>query len=194
MGSVDFLNVEYLLVRSYEFISGFQSALQNSPDWFGSFVNITIIIGMMLSFFLIALIVYARIMLLQTEHEGFHTMEEREHEHHAAEVESTGKDDRWERIVALASTGSESDWRRAILEADIMLGDVLLAQGYEGASVGEQLKMANPIQMTTLDLAWKAHKVRNDIAHGGESYTLDERDMRTAVDYYKRVFEELGAV
>jgi len=194
VGSVDFLNVEYLLVRSYEFISGFQSALQNSPDWFGSFVNITIIIGMMLSFFLIALIVYARIMLLQTEHAGFHAMEEREHEHHAAEVESTGKDDRWERIVVLASTGSESDWRRAILEADIMLGDVLLAQGYEGASVGEQLKMANPIQMTTLDLAWKAHKVRNDIAHGGESYTLDERDMRTAVDYYKRVFEELGAV
>src|SRR3989338_1896777 len=191
---VDFLNIEYLLVRSYEFIAGFQGAVADFPDWIHTTVYAVVIAGMALSFFFIILIVYAQIKLLQTEHAGFHAIEAESHEHHAAEVESTGRNERWERVVALASTGSESDWRRAILEADIMLGDVLLAQGYEGASVGEQLKMTNPIQMTTLDLAWKAHKMRNDIAHGGESYTLDERDMRTAVDYYKRVFEELGAV
>ena len=48
--------------------------------------------------------------------------------------------------------------------------------------------------MTTLDLAWKAHIVRNDIAHQGESYELNVRDTQTTIDYYKRVFEELGAI
>jgi len=191
---VDFLNIEYLLVRSYEFIAGFQGAVAGFPDWIHTTVYAVVITGMALSFFFIILIVYAQIKLLQTEHGGFHAMEAESHEQHEAEVEQTGRNDRWERIVELAGSGSESDWRRAVLEADIMLGDVLMEQGYEGAGVGDQLKMANPIQMTTLDLAWKAHKVRNDIAHGGEGYKLEERDVRVAIDYYKRVFEELGAI
>jgi hypothetical protein len=57
--------------------------------------------------------------------------------------------------------------------------------------VGERLRDANPLQFTTLDLAWKAHKVRNDIAHAGESYQLSQRDTHATIDYYRRVFEEL---
>src|SRR3989344_4428851 len=167
---VDFLNIEYLLVRPYEFIPGFQGAVAGFPDWIHATVYAVVVTGMALSFFFIILIVYAQIKLLQTEHGGFHAMEAESHEQHEAEVEQTGRNDRWERIVEL------------------------MEQGYEGAGVGDQLKMANPIQMTTLDLAWKAHKVRNDIAHGGEGYKLEERDVRVAIDYYKRVFEELGAI
>ena len=48
--------------------------------------------------------------------------------------------------------------------------------------------------MTTLDLAWKAHKMRNDVAHSGEKLPLSERDVRSTIDYYKRVFEEFGAI
>ena len=75
-----------------------------------------------------------------------------------------------------------------------MLGDVLDNQGYAGPVVGDQLKMANPLQMTTLDLAWKAHKMRNDIAHEGEVLQLTERDVRATIDYYRRVFEEFNAI
>src|SRR3989338_3011053 len=140
---VDFLNIEYLLVRSYEFIAGFQGAVAGFPDWIHATVYAVVVTGMALSFFFIILIVYAQIKLLQTEHGGFHAMEAESHEQHEAEVEQTGRNDRWERIV---------------------------------------------------ELAGKAHKVRNDIAHGGEGYKLEERDVRVAIDYYKRVFEELGAI
>ncbi|MSR70454.1 hypothetical protein EXS62_00165 [Candidatus Kaiserbacteria bacterium] len=191
---VDFLNLEYLLVRSYEFVASFHGTLGQFPEWVGGVVYFVLVLGMVLSFILLIFIVYSQIKLLQTEHAGFHAMEAESHEAHDPEVESTGKNDRWERIVELAASANESEWRRAILEADIMLGDVLSDQGYEGASVGEQLKMANPIQMTTLDLAWKAHKVRNDIAHGGERYKLEEREVRVAIDYFKRVFEEFAAI
>jgi hypothetical protein len=161
---------------------------------------------MIASLIFLILIVYSQIQLLHTEHAGFHALQGHGHSgahadeevHHnedgTAVVLEQPKNARFERIMELAASGSQSEWRRAVLEADIMLADELSNAGYRGSSVGEQLKMANPIQLTTLDLAWKAHKVRNEIAHGGESYMLGERDTKVAIDYYKRVFEELGAI
>ena len=192
--NIGYLNWEDLLVRSYDFIVGFNGVWATAPEWLHTAGTTVVITGMGLSLVLLVLLVYAQIRLLQTEHAGFHAMEEREREHHAAKVEATHRNDRWERVTQLASSASQSDWRRAILEADIMLGDALATAGDEGPTIGDQLKMANPMQLTTLDLAWAAHKVRNEVAHGGEQYMLGERDMRATIDYYKRVFEELGVI
>ncbi len=163
------------------------------PSWFAFLTTQIAVWGMVLTLLLVILIVYTQIRLITVEHEGFHGKEV----HQVHEVEAPvppPQEERWKRVMELASSGSPSDWRRAILEADIMLSAVLLQVGYEGSTVGEQLKMANPFQVTTLDLAWKAHKVRNEVAHGGEAYNLTERDTRTAIDQYRRVFEELGAI
>ncbi len=195
--TVNYLNLEYFLVRLHDVSLGIQGFFGNLPAEVVSFVTGVFILGMAASLLFLILVVYAQIQLLHTEHAGFHEMEEEEHEKQATtagSVENLERNARFEQIMKLASSANHGDWRRAILEADIMLGDVLSTQGYEGAGVGEQLKMANPIQMTTLDLAWKAHKVRNDIAHQGEAYDLGERDAHVAIDYYKRVFEELGAI
>jgi hypothetical protein len=71
-----------------------------------------------------------------------------------------------------------------------MLGDLLAARGYRGANIGDMLKDANPIQFTTLNQAWAAHKVRNQIAHEGEGYTLTDREARSTIEQYRHVFEE----
>jgi len=198
------LNLEYFLVHVQQW-----AATLNLGGWPHGLVVVLediLILGMVLALLFVVFIVYVMIRLHQVEHEGFHALEAHAHEDHSrahAEEhvhEAEGKavqeeeSSRWDGIIALATGPSHGDWRRAILEADIMLFDVLREQGYPGNTVGEQLRMANPIQMTTLDLAWKAHKVRNDIAHGGESYDLSERDARATIDYYRRVFEELGAI
>ena len=191
--SVDYLNLEYLLVRVYEFIAGLELTSPDLPAIFTTSVTTIVVVGMSLSLIFLIILVYAQIRLLQVEHAGFHAKEEHAHEVHAAEVEHTGRDPRWDEVVGLAASSNESDRRRAILEADILLGDALNKAGYTGAGVGEQLKMANPIQLTTLDLAWRAHKVRNDIAHQ-PGYKLEDRDARATIDFYKRVLEELGAI
>lgn len=185
------LNIEYFLVR----IASWIEALHPGGWPHGAVVVVedVIIAGMVLSLFLIVLFVYVLIRLHQVEHEGFHELEMHEHASHEPEHTHEGNA-RWDSIVRLAEGPGESEWRRAILEADIMLFDVLHAQGYPGATVGEQLKNANPIQMTTLDLAWQAHKMRNDVAHQGEQLTLTERDVRATIDQYKRVFEEFGVL
>lgn len=195
MSGVNFFNIEYLLVRVFDAFKSFEPGtfFAALPDWASSLAVVVAVCGLITALILLALVVYVQIRLVTVEHEGFHGKEE--HAVHETEPHASPREEeRWRRVMELASSGNHGDWRRAILEADIMLGQVLHAAGYVGESVGEQLRLANPIQMTTLDVAWKAHKVRNDIAHGGEAYNLTEREARTAINHYRRVFEEFGAV
>ena len=196
---VNFFNIEYLLTRVYDFFGGFDAGglWHTLPSWFAFLATQIAVWGMVLTLLLLILIVYTQIRLVTVEHEGFRGKEvHRAYEGEApvAAAAAPPQRERWRRVMELASSGNPGDWRRAVLEADIMLAAVLAEAGYEGVSVGDQLKMANPFQMTTLDIAWKAHKVRNQIAHGGESYAFTERDARTTIDQYRRVFEEFGAI
>ena len=198
MWGVNFINVPYFFAHTY----GVAGSVDFSflPPWILFTVETIYIIGMCATLILLILIVYSQIRLVMVEHEGFHASEEHDYVVQTApegvnvtatEIE---RNDRWDTIVELSQSASQSDWRRAILEADIMLFDVLGDQGYPGDTVGERLKHANPMQMTTLRPAWNAHMLRNKIAHGGESFELTERDVRTAINQYKSVFEEFGAI
>lgn len=197
MEGFNFFNVEYFLTRVYDFGASFNAGelWATLPSWVSFWTTQIAIWGTVLALILLILLVYFQIRLVMVEHEGFHGHEVHEaHAHSHEEQHAPPQQERWRRIMELASSGAESDWRRAILEADIMLAQVLREAGYDGMSVGDQLKIANPFQMTTLDLAWKAHRVRNEVAHAGEAFTLTERDTRTAIDYYRRVFEEFAAI
>jgi len=71
-------------------------------------------------------------------------------------------DERWVRILELINTKSSSDWRLAVLEADVMLEDLLRTLKLPGDSIGEMLKATDPNEFSTLDEAWEAHKIRNE--------------------------------
>jgi len=219
MGSVNFLNIEYILLRLNDIFNNIFAFFTGTPvqtietqgvtsPQVASHVLGTIsfaseqiaLLGMAAALILLALSVWIRIKLEVMEHEGFHIREAKYHTHDAhgehaeAHHEESGKNVRWEEIMKLAHGTNESEWRRAIMEADIMLGEALEHQGYRGNTVGERLKDANPLQMTTLDIAWQAHKVRNEIAHGGEGYHLSEWDTKGTIDFYRRTLEELSFI
>lgn len=187
------LNIEYILYRLYELVSTVPPG-QGGALGVGVFlIEAIIILGITLSMILLVMVVYVRIRLVQVEHHGFHAKEEAEHlqQHEEAAV---AKNPRWEMIQGLASSPNDSDWRRAILEADIMLAALLTERGYVGETLGEQLKSANPQQFTTINLAWEAHRMRNAIAHLGEAFPLTERDVQVTMNNYQRVFEEFDYI
>ena len=88
------------------------------------------------------------------------------------------------------TTDNPNDWKLAIIEADIILDDTLKEKGYAGTSLGERLRSISPTQLATLNDAWEAHKIRNQIAHQGSDFILTERLARETVQRYLRVFEE----
>lgn len=97
---------------------------------------------------------------------------------------------KWDNVLIHIESPNPNDWRQAIIEADIILGDLLVMLGYKGAGIGEQLKRVTKAEFKSLDDAWEAHKVRNEIAHAGSDFPLNQYDARRVVQLYRKVFEE----
>ncbi len=100
------------------------------------------------------------------------------------------KNERWERILNYMDSDSPTEWRLAILDADIILEKMLIKSGYHGDGVGEKLKQVERSDFNTIDSAWEAHKIRNTIAHSGSDVILTRRTAKKAIDLYRQVFEE----
>lgn len=97
---------------------------------------------------------------------------------------------RWQRILEQISKDDEHAWRLAILEAYIMLNELLDVQGYRGETMADKMKSVDRSNFTTIDMAWEAHKVRNKIAHEGSEHSLTHREARRVIDMYANVFRE----
>jgi hypothetical protein len=96
---------------------------------------------------------------------------------------------RWANIQGLIRSYNANDWKQAIMEADIMLDDMLKKMGYQGKSIGDRLKTVESADFMTLDEAWEAHKFRNRIAHGS-SYVLTKDEAERVIKMYEKVFSE----
>jgi hypothetical protein len=101
---------------------------------------------------------------------------------------------RWSEIQKHLESGTPNDWKLAIIESDIILGEILHEAGYAGQTIGSQLKSASASNFVTLQDAWDAHRIRNRIAHEGSDFVLTQLSAREAVIKYKRVFKEFGLI
>ena len=96
---------------------------------------------------------------------------------------------RWAKIQGLIRSYNSNDWKQAIIEADIILDEMLKKMGYKGDSIGDRLKTIEPSDFTTLDSAWEAHKYRNRIAHGSD-YNISKDEAEEVIKLYEEVFKE----
>lgn len=97
---------------------------------------------------------------------------------------------RWQKILENTESDSESNWRIAIIEADIILDELLQKLSLPGDTMGDKLKAIEGSDFLTLNEAWEAHKVRNEIAHGGAGFLLNQRETRRVISLYEKVFKE----
>jgi hypothetical protein len=101
---------------------------------------------------------------------------------------------RWEKIVTQSNSTNPSDWQAAIIDADAMLADLLQSKGYHGDGVGEMLKSVDKSDFLTLDSAWDAHKVRNQIAHPTPDFNLTTRETQRVIAEFEAVFKEFKII
>lgn len=100
----------------------------------------------------------------------------------------------WNHIRARLLSDNPSDWRLAIIEADIYMDRVLDTKGFHGDTVGDKLKQLTPDRFGSVQIAWEAHKVRNRIAHEGADFTLTMPESRRVLSYYEIVFRDLEVI
>ena len=101
---------------------------------------------------------------------------------------------RWRDVEMHITGDNPNDWRLAIIEADVMLEEILNKAGYAGTTIGDKLKSASPTSFTTVNQAWRAHSVRNQVAHGGADFVLTKKVAQETVAQYKMVFQEFNAI
>ena len=62
--------------------------------------------------------------------------------------------------------------------------------GYQGNTIGEKLKSVEKSDFITLEKAWSAHRIRNQIAHDGSAFKLTREVAEKTIKEYEMVFKE----
>ncbi len=188
---INFLNVGYFFQLLYNlFFSAHSSSLSGAEAFFAHLWLLITILAFLLTLILLGILIYYSLRLYEVVEE-----EDKKFETYPpAEAHAQVTNSRWTYIRQLIEGTQQSDWRNAIIEADIMLDEMLTRLGYVGEGVGEKLKTANPSHFRTLDDAWTAHRVRNDIAHRGSTYELSDHTAYQTIGRYENVFREFSEI
>ncbi|MBL1434273.1 hypothetical protein COB87_001725 [Candidatus Wolfebacteria bacterium] len=190
----NYLNVEYIFFLIYNLLTGGGSFTGSDAFYASEFYSQLVTIWGTLTFVatIITLILLTVLLYSAFRLRAIRAINAKFYADAIIVPDDPGKEPatRWEGIEALYDKGGESNWRQAIIEADIMLDDMLTVQGYDGATVGEKLKTVEEPDFNTLQYAWAAHKVRNNIAHQGQDFILTEREARQTMRWFEQVFAE----
>lgn len=110
----------------------------------------------------------------------------------SSNASETGKmvSKRWQGIIEKLESPSMGDWKLAILEADIILDEIVHRMKYPGETLGEKLKNVERSDFNTADKAIEAHKVRNTIARESGNFFITQEEARRVIDLYREVFKE----
>jgi hypothetical protein len=190
---IHFLNLEYFFRRLYDSIFGVSGFGVGDFGIVGIFSSIWIVVTVLsyiASIVALLVLVFTTIRMRQIfedEHHLYSTLS-------PDEAEKRTDNSRWEHIISLIESPQESDWRQAIVEADIMLEEMLIERKYEGETTHERLERADPSSIKTLAHAKEAHKVRNELAHYGATYHLEDNLAYRAIKNYEAVFVEFGEI
>ena len=152
-------------------------------DW-GILVAISIMISLMLA----ATIIYCFVRIVQVRHTERMRFAAAGHTIAAKDVSKTQL--RWNHVIEQIVSEEEKHWRLAILEADIMLNELLDVLGYKGETMADKMKTVVKGDFKSIDQAWEAHRVRNQIAHQGSMHQLSAREARRVIALYEQIFKE----
>ena len=98
----------------------------------------------------------------------------------------------WLEIQQKMASITPADWSLAVIQADAVLDSMLKASGYTGDTMGDRLKQINSAELNAIDDVWRAHKIRNRLAHGTSGITRSEAEY--AIRGYETAFRELNYI
>lgn len=185
-----YLNIQYLFNKILNVVGPIKDFFTDSHTW------VTLgIISSCISVLAIAIIIFSLVRMREIQ---IHEKREIDHEIAVAaqrrKEKERAENPRWHYILTLIESPNESDWRVGIIEADTMLEEVLREKGFSGETVSELLESARASGYASIQSAWDAHLVRNQIAHQGSEFPLSQIEGRRVIKMFQLFFEELMVV
>jgi len=96
----------------------------------------------------------------------------------------------WSKIKGRLESGSESEYKLAVIEADSILNDILERMGFKGETLGNRLKQVTTAILPSIEEVGEAHKIRNNIVHDPD-YKLTLDQTQKALEIYERALRDL---
>lgn len=199
---VPFINIEYIFTKIYDFLIYVKNVIltgnfnvgSGTTDYAGTFSHILQWIVTLFTFACIAFIVWAVYIRIRI----FEVDEELDGAYKGHFVKPQVSEDRinvrWQTILQHFNSPNPNDWRAAIIDADVMLEELITGMGYTGEGLGAKLTSIRLNDFPTLQSAWEGHKMRNIIAHEGASYNLTERQKEVTRRHFEAVFRDMGVI
>lgn len=85
-----------------------------------------------------------------------------------------------------------ASYTMTIINGDKLLDKALIEIGIPGKTMGDRLKRAGD-KFTNLNAVWRAHKLRNAIAHESD-FEISYKQAFNALQVYKQALMDLGAI
>jgi hypothetical protein len=99
---------------------------------------------------------------------------------------------RFEKILDDAAADDPRRWKQAVMDADLMLHELLRALGYPGETATASLRAVPHGAFSTLSAAWEAHRAKSIIESGTSDYILTKQEALRIVRLYNDVFDEFN--
>lgn len=87
---------------------------------------------------------------------------------------------------------SPATWTVTIIEGDKLLDKALIEMGIPGKTMGDRLKRSGD-RFEHLNSVWRAHKLRNAIAHEA-GFEISYKQAFNALNVYREALRNLGAI
>ncbi len=79
-----------------------------------------------------------------------------------------------------------------VIEADKLLDKALIEMGVPGKTMGERLKKCDG-RFSNLNAVWRAHKLRNALAHESD-LEITYKQANNALQVYRKALKDIGAI
>ena len=87
---------------------------------------------------------------------------------------------------------SPATWTMVIIDGDKLLDKAMTEMGVPGKTMGDRLKRRGD-KFENLNAVWRAHKLRNAIAHES-GFEVSYRQAANAMNIYRQALKDLGAI
>jgi len=91
---------------------------------------------------------------------------------------------------ARIKTAEEANCKLGVIEADVLLDDVLKKMGYSGETMSERIERITQVQLKTISELREAHSVRNNILHN-PNFKLTSKRAEEVIELYEKVLKEI---
>lgn len=99
----------------------------------------------------------------------------------------------WEKIKQKAFSNPPTSFNLSIISADSFVDHILIEMGFGGEHMADRIEEVGLLNLKSVDNLWRAHKIRNEIAHSSD-FILTEEETMEILRAYENFLKEIGAI